>query len=145
MVETDKKQGGALFIAVSRGKVSEGIDFSDEKARAVISVGIPYPSFKDVQVTLKRNYNDHHALDKGILRGDAWYDVQAFRALNQGLGRCIRHRKDWGAIILIDSRFQHTFRFRSMLSKWVRQKLEIRPDFKEAMSSLEEFVARNTT
>lgn len=33
------------------------------------------------------------------------YEIQAFRALNQALGRCIRHRNDWGAIILLDSRF----------------------------------------
>lgn len=35
---------GALFIAVHRGKLSEGIDFSDSLARAVLVAGIPYPS-----------------------------------------------------------------------------------------------------
>ena len=29
---------GALFFAVCRGKVSEGLDFSDDNARAVITV-----------------------------------------------------------------------------------------------------------
>ena len=29
---------GALFLAVCRGKVSEGLDFSDHNARAVITV-----------------------------------------------------------------------------------------------------------
>ena len=29
---------GALFLAVCRGKVSEGLDFSDDNARAVITV-----------------------------------------------------------------------------------------------------------
>ena len=29
---------GALFLAVCRGKVSEGLDFSDGNARAVITV-----------------------------------------------------------------------------------------------------------
>ena len=29
---------GALFIAVCRGKVSEGLDFADDNARAVITV-----------------------------------------------------------------------------------------------------------
>ena len=31
-------QTGALFLAVCRGKVSEGMDFSDNNARAVITV-----------------------------------------------------------------------------------------------------------
>ena len=31
-------QDGALFLAVCRGKVSEGLDFSDNNARAVITV-----------------------------------------------------------------------------------------------------------
>ena len=41
---------GALFLAVCRGKVSEGLDFADENARAVITVGIPFPNAKDKQV-----------------------------------------------------------------------------------------------
>ncbi len=32
-------QTGALFLAVCRGKVSEGLDFSNDNARAVITVG----------------------------------------------------------------------------------------------------------
>ncbi len=31
------------MLAVCRGKLSEGLDFSDDAARAVIIVGIPYP------------------------------------------------------------------------------------------------------
>lgn len=32
------QQSGALFLAVCRGKVSEGLDFTDNNARAVITV-----------------------------------------------------------------------------------------------------------
>lgn len=41
---------GALLIAVCRGKVSEGLDFTDDNARAVVTIGIPFPNFKDLQV-----------------------------------------------------------------------------------------------
>lgn len=42
---------GALMLAVFRGKVSEGIDFTDNLARCVITVGIPYPNTMDEQVS----------------------------------------------------------------------------------------------
>ncbi|KAI8388666.1 uncharacterized protein BYT42DRAFT_491310 [Radiomyces spectabilis] len=35
---------GALFLAVYRGKASEGIDFSNNNCRAVVALGIPYPN-----------------------------------------------------------------------------------------------------
>jgi Rad3-related DNA helicase len=38
--------------------VSEGIDFSDSQARGVVVLGIPYPSVGDVNVTLKKRFND---------------------------------------------------------------------------------------
>jgi Rad3-related DNA helicase len=43
---------GALLIGICRGKVSEGADFADHQARAVITLGIPFPNTKDLQVTL---------------------------------------------------------------------------------------------
>lgn len=42
---------GALLIAVCRGKVSEGLDFTDDNARAVVAVGIPFPNIKDLQAS----------------------------------------------------------------------------------------------
>lgn len=35
---------GAILLAVCRGKASEGVDFTDHYARAVIVIGIPYPN-----------------------------------------------------------------------------------------------------
>ena len=52
----------------------------------------------------KRRYNDENTISMGILNGDNWYATQAYRALNQALGRCLRHKNDWGALVLIDDR-----------------------------------------
>ncbi len=38
------------------------------------------------------------------LSGEEWYKQQASRAVNQAVGRVIRHRNDFGAIILCDER-----------------------------------------
>ena len=40
-------RGKALFLAVCRGKASEGIDFADARARCVLVFGIPVPSSTD--------------------------------------------------------------------------------------------------
>jgi regulator of telomere elongation helicase 1 len=55
----DVKNGrGAIFMAVCRGKVSEGLDFSNENCRAVIITGIPYCAAFDPRVQLKKSYLD---------------------------------------------------------------------------------------
>jgi len=43
------KEKGAIFFCYCRGRVSEGIDFTDEMARAVVLIGIPLPPCFDPQ------------------------------------------------------------------------------------------------
>lgn len=57
------------MLGVYRGRASEGLDFSDNYARAVVAVGIPYPNIKDVQVDLKRKYNNNYCQKKNLLNG----------------------------------------------------------------------------
>ena len=62
----------------------KGLDFADNNARAVICLGIPFPNFKSPEVSLKMKYNDaKNNKEKTILTGREWYEIQAFRALNQ--------------------------------------------------------------
>ena len=49
---------GAIIFAVCRGKISEGLDFSDDAARSVIIIGIPYPMTIDPKTILKKHYLD---------------------------------------------------------------------------------------
>uniref|UniRef100_A0A4W5LU50 DNA 5'-3' helicase n=1 Tax=Hucho hucho TaxID=62062 RepID=A0A4W5LU50_9TELE len=130
----------ALLMAVCRGKVSEGLDFTDDNARAVVTIGIPFPNIKDLQVELKMKYNDQHCKARGLLSGSRWYEIQAYRALNQALGRCIRHKNDWGALILVDDRFgNNPNKYISGLSKWVRNLVRHHDTFSGAMQSLVAF------
>ena len=39
----EQENGGAILMGVCRGRISEGLDFSDDAARCCIVVGIPYP------------------------------------------------------------------------------------------------------
>lgn len=117
----DPAYTGAVFFAVCRGKVSEGLDFADRAGRAVIVTGLPYPAFKDPKVRLKRLFLDEAPRVPGIkqLTGMEWYGQQAARAVNQAIGRVIRHRGDYGAVILADGRFGQQG-VRSQLSRWIR-------------------------
>ncbi|KAI6661503.1 hypothetical protein LOD99_13376 [Oopsacas minuta] len=143
--ESITKGRGSLLIGVCRGKISEGIDFADAQARAVVCIGIPFPNFKDHQVQQKRGYNDRRRRDgcTSLLSGSQWYEVEAFRALNQALGRCIRHKNDWGAILLVDARFSNQSYYNS-LSKWAREKAQSFPRFSVAHESLTRFIASRT-
>ena len=153
-----KSHGRALFLAVCRGKASEGLDFADARARLVLVFGVPFPAAQDARVLAKKAYNDARsgAVARGAatgaggardapptppLSGDAWYTQQAFRALNQAVGRCIRHRGDWGGIVLVDSRFREA-RLRASLPRWVRGALVDRPDFRAVLQDLKPFYER---
>lgn len=129
---------GAAFLAVCRGKVSEGIDFSDDNARVVIIVGIPFPNINDIQVAEKKKYNDTYKCSKNLLSGSDWYCQQAFRALNQAAGRCIRHRHDYGAIIFLDERFREE-RNTIYISKWLRKSIRTYENFETSIEGLKSF------
>uniref|UniRef100_A0A1X7V2E7 Regulator of telomere elongation helicase 1 homolog n=1 Tax=Amphimedon queenslandica TaxID=400682 RepID=A0A1X7V2E7_AMPQE len=100
------KVGGAFF-GVCRGKVSEGLDFADNNGRAVIITGLPYPPFAEPKVQLKMEYLKDARSNFNrteLITDKQWYNQQATRAVNQAIGRVIRHKNDYGAIILCDER-----------------------------------------
>ncbi|CAI2301246.1 unnamed protein product [Caenorhabditis sp. 36 PRJEB53466] len=113
---------GAALFAVCRGKVSEGIDFCDAESRAVIIVGIPYPPIHDERVVLKRQFLDDllGRKDVGTKRQSSqeWYQMEAFRAVNQAIGRVLRHKNDFGTVVLVDSRYASAKL--EMFPKWLR-------------------------
>jgi regulator of telomere elongation helicase 1 len=149
----DPADRGAAFFAVCRGKVSEGLDFSDRAGRAVIITGIPYATRTDAKVQIKmdvlndalraRNKRSHTAVGAAGpagagLTGDAWYGQQATRAVNQAMGRVIRHRRDFGAVILCDERFKAEGTKRQ-LSKWLRDGVKVHSTYGAAATSLTKF------
>lgn len=61
------------WIALPCGvEVSEGLDFADDNARAVISLGIPFPNARDQNVLMKKEYNTKWAKQRGLMNGDRW-------------------------------------------------------------------------
>lgn len=54
-------QTGALLCSIVGGKMSEGINFSDELARCVCMIGLPYPNPHDPQLKEKMQFMDINA------------------------------------------------------------------------------------
>lgn len=141
-------RSGSVLFAVCRGKLSEGVDFSDEKGRAVLICGIPFPAAKEPRVVLKRRILDIQPsqaepggnFNRTKFTGQIWYQQQAARAVNQALGRVIRHRHDFGAVILCDERFQSPEQLKK-LPFWVRKYVQNFPDFDRMRRALATFVA----
>lgn len=114
-------QTGGLLLAVCRGKVSEGINVSDTASRCIAIIGLPYPSVIDPKIRMKQAHNDLMRT-KGqhqLLPGKSWLLQHTVRAINQAAGRVVRHRKDYGAVILIDVRFGRC-EIKGQLSHWLR-------------------------
>jgi len=95
-------------MAVKSFSLSEGIDFSDDAARAVLVIGQPLAEFFDPDVVLKKHYLDRKMrLGLGSLSGDKWYFQEAQRAVNHAIGRVIRNKNDFGVIVLADKRYEY--------------------------------------
>jgi Fanconi anemia group J protein len=85
-------------------------------------------------------YNDSRSkVDSGYLSGSYWYGLQAFRAVNQALGRCIRHLKDYGALFLIDARYTERA---SSLARWLSKSFKPYQSFGNMNQKLKEFYAQ---
>lgn len=110
---------GALLFSVIGGKLSEGINFSNEAARCVVVVGLPYPDITDPELKEKMD-----TMDDGVnqsITGQAYYHNLCMRAVNQSVGRAIRHANDYAAIILADVRYQTDQRVWSGLPNWLKR------------------------
>lgn len=138
----DPASKGGTFFAVCRGKASEGLDFADTFGRGVIITGLPFPPRMDPRVILKMQYLDEMCSGKipgmKYLSGQAWYRQQAFRAVNQAVGRVIRHKEDFGAIFLCDQRFRNAD-VRNQLPSWLRPYVRLYDSFGNLVRDASQF------
>ena len=89
-----------------------------------------------------REYMDEqHKFNPSFQDGDSWYNEQAYRAMNQGIGRCIRHNRDYGAIILLEARFMKPNMCKK-LSRWFRNCVKACPEESALLRELTEFYRR---
>ncbi|XP_068605781.1 regulator of telomere elongation helicase 1 [Brachionichthys hirsutus] len=138
----DPVSRGGSFFAVCRGKASEGLDFADGFGRGVVITGLPFPPKMDPRVILKMQFldemNSKKTPEMKYLSGQQWYRQQAFRAVNQAIGRVIRHKEDYGAIFLCDERFKG-LDARKQLPSWLRPHVRLHDSFGNLVRDVSQF------
>ncbi|KAM9815513.1 ATP-dependent DNA helicase DDX11 isoform X2 [Syngnathus typhle] len=132
-------QTGALLFSVVGGKMSEGINFSDDLGRCVVMVGMPYPNIKSPELQEKMSYLDKHLTPSGGKSpGQALIENLCMKAVNQSIGRAIRHRGDYSSIVLCDRRYSRPGTL-AKLPAWIRSHTRTYQSFGPAFGALRKF------
>ena len=142
---------GALLFAVIGGSLSEGINFSDRLGRGIAVVGLPFPNPHSPEWKAKLEYVKQRsrttAVSGGqkevsqILQKDAakdFYENACMRAVNQSVGRAIRHKEDYATILLLDRRYERES-IKNKLPGWIRESLAKSSGFEEAVRGIKGF------
>lgn len=140
-IQSDNR--GALMLSVIGGKLSEGINFSDDLGRCVIVVGLPYPNLQTPEWKAKMQYLEERAKERGEPSGKASREHAenvCMRSVNQAIGRAIRHKNDWASILLFDARYADP-RIQAKLPGWIRESTDSKAtgSISEVTKGLESF------
>lgn len=122
-ISTDPR--GALLFSVIGGKLSEGINFSNDLGRCVMVVGLPFPNLETPEWKAKMQHLESRAVARGEPSGRASREHAenvCMRAVNQAIGRAIRHKGDWASILLFDARYAQQ-RVQTKLPGWIKGSL----------------------
>lgn len=134
---------GALLFAVIGGSLSEGINFSDSLGRAVVVVGLPFPNPHSAEWKAKTEYISSKATrngQDGKVAARDFYENTCMRAVNQCIGRAIRHKQDYASIIMLDRRYGGQ-RIQAKLPGWIRKTLANGVGVRELEERLDDFFA----
>ena len=132
--------------------MSEGINFSDALGRCVVIVGLPYPNIMSAEWKAKMEYIESTTISlleaenavvetggsinekqrkwtkdeitkKAKDQAREYVENACMRAVNQSVGRAIRHRNDYAAVIMVDRRYEGQ-RIRGKLPGWIREGMQ---------------------
>ncbi|KAL0576051.1 ATP-dependent DNA helicase chl1 [Marasmius crinis-equi] len=141
----DSKVKGAMLFAVIGAKLSEGLNFSDDLARAVIIVGLPFANLGSSELQERMRYVKRLEEKAGTSRpvgmkdaGAELYENMCMNAVNQSIGRAIRHKGDWAALLLLDRRYS-TPSISKKLPGWIGGELKVAQTFGQVVKELGTF------
>lgn len=77
---------------------------------------MPYPDSRDAILQEKLRFAEHIAPGSS----SSVYESMCMKAVNQCIGRSIRHARDYASIILLDARYRSA-RVSSQFPEWIRR------------------------
>ncbi|XP_047355930.1 ATP-dependent DNA helicase DDX11 isoform X1 [Vespa velutina] len=134
-------QNGSLLFSVIGGKLSEGLNFSDDLGRCIIIIGMPYPNIKSMELQEKIKYLNENVKSDA---GQNFYNNSCMKAVNQCIGRAVRHINDYSSVILVDIRYRYKIQ---ALPRWIQRSLTVSYSFGNTIGAVAKFFAarkRNT-
>jgi chromosome transmission fidelity protein 1 len=129
---------GALLLSVVGGKLSEGINFADDLCRCVVVVGLPFADRSDPLLQEKLKLVAATGASSKAAASD-YYRSLCLRAVNQSVGRAIRHAKDWATIVLMDARYPSDEAIARGLPSWLTGST---PSWRKDSGDLEDVLRR---
>lgn len=126
---------GAIIFSVIGGKLSEGMNFSDDLGRCVIVVGLPFPNKFSPELVEKMKFISRTSSSTA---SSEYYENLCMKAVNQSIGRAIRHIGDYATVILMDSRY-HRQNIIQKLPDWIKSNLKIENAYGKAHGQIAQF------
>ncbi|KAL1677806.1 helicase C-terminal domain-containing protein [Schizophyllum commune] len=153
-VDPARPKPGALLFAVIGAKLSEGLNFADDLARSVVIIGMPYANLGSAELKERMAYvkrleerrvrEGKQVREKGAKDAAAeLYENMCMNAVNQSIGRAIRHQGDWAALVLLDRRYANTA-IRNKLPKWIGSGLTVADTYGMVIKELATFYRQKT-
>ncbi|WP_135303480.1 ATP-dependent DNA helicase [Haloarcula amylovorans] len=129
---------GVLFTSLW-GTLGEGVSYDGDDARTVVVVGVPYPHLDDRMEAVQDAYGSAFADDDTDAEDAGWryaVEIPTVRKTRQALGRVVRSPEDFGARILLDTRYtqgagmeMHDYAVRGTFPPEERQEMvDVAPD-----------------
>jgi chromosome transmission fidelity protein 1 len=128
-----KTENGAILFAVMHGRLSEGINFSDESGRGVLVIGVPYPNIvESLALRERKSFSEKYSCSSNYL------EDLCMTSVNQTIGRVIRHKDDYAVIILLDSRYRNP-KLKDRLATWMHPFIELQDQFGSSIERVSTF------
>ncbi|OII77320.1 DNA repair helicase family protein [Cryptosporidium andersoni] len=117
----NKTHAGAILLGVLNGRLSEGVNFSDELCRCLIIVSLPYPPNTPILEAKAKYFYEKSDLTTNT-DNLSFQSIMCMKIVNQCIGRALRHSNDYSVVLLLDHRYKRKY-IQDMLPTWFTEHL----------------------
>lgn len=94
---------------------------------------MPYPNIKSPELQEKIKYLNENVKPGA---GNEYYENSCMKAVNQCIGRAVRHINDYATVILLDRRYSNKMK---SLPGWIQRTLSVHNEFKSTIGEVARF------